>query len=106
VIIDTDSALKRVGGNRKLLTTLLKRFTSETFLEQLKSEVAAKDYATAAKTAHGIKGVAANLSLTGLYSAVVTLEQQLKNGLCEEKAFADTEQAYSTTISEINQMVP
>jgi len=104
-IIDIESALKRVGGNRKLLDNLLKKFTNEPFLDHLKNEIAAKDYATAAKTAHSIKGVAANLSLTSLHSIIVVLEQQLKNGSCEEVTFADTQESYMATISAINEAI-
>ena len=101
--IDVEAALGRLGGNRKLLDTLLKKFANETYFDQLKNEITAKDYATAAKTAHTIKGVASNLSMTGLYNLIVVLEQQLKSGACEEGTFKETETVYLETIAAINQ---
>ena len=101
--IDVESALGRLAGNRKLLDTLLKKFANESFLEQLNNEVAAKDFAAAAKTAHTIKGVASNLSMTGLHGLIVELEQQLKNNSCDEGTFNSTVTVYTETVAAINQ---
>ena len=102
-LLDADAALGRLGGNRKLLDTLLKKFARETYLDQLKNEIAAQDFGAAAKTAHTIKGVSSNLSMTGLYNLIVVLEQQLKNDGYEEETLKDTEAVYTETLSAINQ---
>jgi len=104
--IDFESALKRVGGNRRLLETLMKKFANDSYFEQLKREIAAKDFAAAAKTAHGIKGVTANLSLNELCSVVTQLEQQLKNGIYEEKTLIEAEKTYQAVVLAINQSLP
>jgi len=101
--IDIEAALGRLGGNRKLLDTLLKKFANETYLDRMKNEIAAQDFDAAAKTAHIIKGVASNLSMTSLHSLIVDLEQQLKKNNYEEGTLVNTETVYTETVSAINQ---
>ena len=100
--VDVEAALSRLGGNRKLLNTLLKKFANESYLDQMKNEIADQNFDAAAKTAHLIKGVTSNLSITGLYNHIVLLEQQLKNNSCEEGTLKDTENLYVEAVSAIN----
>ena len=101
--VDIEAALGRLAGNRKLLDSLLNKFASGPSFDNLKNEIAAKDYAAAASTAHAIKGMAGNLSMTGLYALIVELEQQLKNNSCDEETYNKTITVYEETLAAINQ---
>ena len=81
--IDVESCLKRVAGNQAILIRLLKSFLDNGTVEQLMTQISRGDIDGAAMTAHGIKGISGNLSLTGLYNNVVELESQLKQGKAE-----------------------
>ncbi|MDR1377481.1 MAG: Hpt domain-containing protein [Synergistaceae bacterium] len=79
--MDTEKALERIRGNKKLLKTLLTHFmNTQDQVAQLKREVKVNDKDGAAKSAHAIKGVAANLSMTALYDQSVSFEALLKSG--------------------------
>jgi HPt (histidine-containing phosphotransfer) domain-containing protein len=78
--IEAASALGRVRDNRKLYKTLLLSFLRDPGVEPLVQAVRAGEIEEAAGLAHKLKGVAANLSLTALYRAVVNIEARLKAG--------------------------
>lgn len=82
--IDMQDALARVCGNKTIYKMLLGKVEKSMVINQLCNEVAAGDFATAASTAHSIKGVAANLSLKAAYEKIVELEAHLKQGFVED----------------------
>jgi HPt (histidine-containing phosphotransfer) domain-containing protein len=105
--IDLGSGLKRVAGSQAVFLKLLKSFLSGGQTEKLKEQIRDGNIAEAAATAHGIKGVAGNLSLTKLYEAMTRFEAGLKRGEVEdalrEEAFdvAARTEAYIRTLVEI-----
>jgi|GEM_PF-3303421 len=81
--LDVEDVLKRVGGNRVILTTLLKKFMNGSEEETLKAALAnysADTFADAKAAAHTIKGLAANLSMPALRDAAFNLEMAVKEG--------------------------
>jgi HPt (histidine-containing phosphotransfer) domain-containing protein len=78
VYINFDEGIKRVMNNAKLYVKLLAKFKTETTLDELLSLLAAEDYEKAQVAVHTIKGVSANLSLTGLFKETLELETQIK----------------------------
>jgi HPt (histidine-containing phosphotransfer) domain-containing protein len=81
--INIDSGLKRVAGSAKIYVKILNSFLATEELNKLTANLAAGDIEAAASTAHGIKGMSGNLSLTKLYDETVSLESSLKKGVYE-----------------------
>ncbi len=77
VIWDQADALKRVMGKQKILKTLVNSFINDLpmYIEQLALNLQQQDSPAAAKSAHAIKGVAANLSAIALADAASRLER-------------------------------
>lgn len=80
--VDIQSALGRVGGNKKLLLKLLKRFieTQSNVLERIEIALDGNDMQSAIREAHTIKGVSGNIGATFLYQCAENLEMTLRNG--------------------------
>jgi HPt (histidine-containing phosphotransfer) domain-containing protein len=89
--IDIDSGLRRVAGSARIYVKILNSFLAAEELDKLTANLAAGDIEAATATAHGIKGMSGNLSLTKLYNETVTFEGRLKQGVYEpaEKAVFD-----------------
>jgi HPt (histidine-containing phosphotransfer) domain-containing protein len=88
--VDIESGLKRVAGSAKIYVKILNSFLSSEEFDKLTANLTAGDIETAAMTAHGIKGMSGNLSLTKLYTETVALESNLKKGVhepAEKEAF-------------------
>ncbi|MDR1573126.1 MAG: Hpt domain-containing protein [Clostridiales Family XIII bacterium] len=81
--IDIDSGLRRVAGSAKIYVKILNSFLATEELDKLTGNLAAGDIEAAAATAHGIKGMSGNLSLTKLYNETVSFESKLKQGVYE-----------------------
>ncbi len=84
--IDIDSALKRLGGNRKLFKKLLKEFDQDyqNVATDIRAALVQKDLETALRLSHTLKGVAGNLSAYQLQDAVCQLENALMQARCDE----------------------
>ena len=78
--IDREDGLKRLGGNTPLYKRLIQSFIASNNLVELEELMRAGDAEGAAKSAHALKGVTANLSLTRLNELTVALEKELKGG--------------------------
>ena len=78
--MDTESALKRVGGNTNLYKKLLTLFLAESHINDLCNAVENGSLEEAAQLAHTVKGVCANLSLTKLRTVSADIEAKLKGG--------------------------
>ena len=88
--IDLDEALGRLRGNMKIYKTLLQSYAKTDYLAQMNDGIASGDTMEAAKIAHSIKGVAANLAFRPLRESVAELEAQLKNGAYDEATLEKT----------------
>jgi two-component system sensor histidine kinase/response regulator len=77
--LDAAEGLLRVAGNRKLYLKLLRQFSVQQAEApaQIASQLKAGDRATAERTAHTVKGVAANLGARAVQSAAGELEKAL-----------------------------
>ena len=80
--IESESALIRLNGNRKLLLNLLKTFVSSYsgVILEITEAVAADDLQTSERIAHSLKGVAGSISATGVQQAAKDLELIFKEG--------------------------
>jgi HPt (histidine-containing phosphotransfer) domain-containing protein len=84
--VDVNSGVRRVAGNQVIYARLLKAFLGGAELGKLREQTDRGDVEAAAMTAHGLKGIAGNLSLTKLYETAASFEGQLKQGVCEPGA--------------------
>lgn len=101
--VDSSDAIKRVGGNRGLYIKLLNQFVGGGYADALVSSLDAGDLETAARDAHSLKGVCANLSLRKLNACALELEQKLK-GNEEYQASLDTlKEVYGSTLQQIEE---
>jgi signal transduction histidine kinase/CheY-like chemotaxis protein len=80
--IDTKSALKRMGGNRRLYESLLRKFAEQQAgaVAEIRAALKAGDASTAERGAHTLKGVAGNLGATALAEAAAKAETAVKRG--------------------------
>jgi len=79
-LLDVQDAMKRLGNNKSLFAMLLKKFSGDTMLEDLKNKLADGDADGAQAQAHAIKGLAANLSLEDLRGKAEYIESALRDG--------------------------
>ena len=79
--LDSAAGLLRVAGNRALYLKLLRQFSVQQAgaPAEIADQLEAGDLATAERTAHTVKGVAANLGVTLVQSAAGELEQAIHN---------------------------
>jgi signal transduction histidine kinase/DNA-binding response OmpR family regulator len=106
--IDTETALRRVAGNTGLYHKLLRQFADgqRDAAKQIADLLAAGDLATAERTAHSVKGVAANVGAQPLADAASALEKALRAG---EEAAALLERfrnMMAVTVEEIGRIAP
>ncbi|MGC1634319.1 MAG: response regulator, partial [Candidatus Acidiferrales bacterium] len=78
--VDTQSALRRTGGNPKRYEMLLRKFAESANVEEIRGGYASGDTATAARAAHSMKGAASNLGATAVANAAAEVETAIKAG--------------------------
>ena len=79
--VNAEEGVGRLKGNKVIYKTLLKSYQKNTYWEQLKNDIESGDLVAAERTAHTIKGMAGNLSLTELFNIATVLDEQLKGGV-------------------------
>lgn len=91
--IDTATALKRTGGNRKRYESLLSRFAESQAgaVRDIRNSLAVNDSPTAERIAHSLKGAAGNLGATSLAEAAARAEVEIHS-----------KQSVSTTVDELS----
>ena len=100
--IDVEDGLKRIRNNKKLYTMIMNSFLADTHLGELQQQIENGDSENAAKTAHLIKGLVGNLSLTAAYDMCVSIEAQLKSGGDASAALVEMLEVFDSTIEDIN----
>jgi HPt (histidine-containing phosphotransfer) domain-containing protein len=103
--INVEDALRRIGGNMDLYKRLLGRFIAGNNIEELETALQHNDMEASSRLAHTLKGVSANLSLSGIRSASIDLEQAIKDGVDYSSLFENLKQVYNTTVELITEMI-
>ena len=75
-----DDAMSRLNNNKKLYMTLLKKFDGNAMLADLLGKIKSGDISAAEASAHTLKGLAANLSLSDLRANAEEINIRLKAG--------------------------
>jgi HPt (histidine-containing phosphotransfer) domain-containing protein len=105
VYVNFEEGLKRVMNNTKLYVRLLAKFKADTKLDELSAQLEAGDYEKAQITAHTVKGVAANLSLTELFERIRDLESQIKEKAVQPEALATVKTVFDETLKKLDEVV-
>ncbi len=75
---NVDEGLARCMGNEQLYLRLVNVALNDSTFEKLNEAMDSGDLKTAFESAHALKGVLGNLSLTPLYDAVAELTEDLR----------------------------
>jgi len=103
--VDINDALNRIGGNMALYKKLLGRFVEGNHFETLSAAALSGDMDEAARLAHTLKGVSANLSLVSIRSITTSMEHSFKEGSDFTTQLAALEQAYNTTMEIVSEII-
>jgi two-component system sensor histidine kinase/response regulator len=106
--IDTATALKRTGGNRKRYESLLQRFAdsqSHAF-DDIRAALAAKDFPTAQRFAHSLKGASANLGANALAEVAAAAEAAIDSNQSITPALESLSRSLDKTIAAIRTALP
>ena len=95
--INLKEGLARVRDNKKLFRRMLGLFLASEEFAGFEEYLAQKDFAKAADSAHAIKGMTGNLSLTRLFTISAQMMEDLRHGIYSEEAEAAYKEAYSQT---------
>jgi signal transduction histidine kinase/DNA-binding response OmpR family regulator/HPt (histidine-containing phosphotransfer) domain-containing protein len=106
--IDTQAALKRTGGNRQRYVSLLRRFADSQggAVGEIRAALKAQDSATAQRTAHSLKGVAANLGVNAVASAAGSAELAIKTQSEVEPPLSELERTLFAVVAAIQGILP
>ncbi|GHT59601.1 hypothetical protein FACS1894109_15830 [Spirochaetia bacterium] len=105
VYVNADEGIKRVVNNTRLYITLLKKFKVDTNFWDLADSLGAGELEKAQGTAHTLKGIAANLSLSELFEKVRDLEAQIKEKAVPPGVLDGVKSAYDETIKKIDEVI-
>jgi two-component system, sensor histidine kinase and response regulator len=106
--IDTQSALKRTGGNRQRYESLLRRFADSQVgaVGEIRVALRAQDSDTAERIAHSLKGTAANLGANALARAAASGELAIKTQSNVEHTLVEMEQTLFAIVTTIQKACP
>ena len=102
--LDVTDGLNRLGGNRTLYKRLLQSFMEKNNMSELRENMQTCNAAAAAKSAHALKGVTANLSIARLNKLIVSLEQELKMDNIPLEYLELLDEAFEGAAAEISQL--
>jgi signal transduction histidine kinase/DNA-binding response OmpR family regulator/HPt (histidine-containing phosphotransfer) domain-containing protein len=106
--IDTATALKRTGGNRKRYESLLQRFADSQshVLDDIRAALAAKDSPTAQRFAHSLKGASANLGANSLAEVAAAAEAAIDSNQSVGPTLDSLSRSLDLTIASIRAALP
>jgi signal transduction histidine kinase/CheY-like chemotaxis protein/HPt (histidine-containing phosphotransfer) domain-containing protein len=106
--VDTRTALKRTGGNRKRYESLLQRFANSqsSAVDDIRTAVAARDMSTATRLAHSLKGTSANLGADALAELAAKAEIALATNHGVEEALVALRPSLDSVCSAIRVVLP
>ena len=105
VYINEEEGRKRVMNNGKLYAKLLTKFKADTNLKDLENFAAAQDWEKAQASAHTIKGIAANLSLTELFNQSLDAETQIKGKSIKPESLENLKTCFGKTLVEAEKVI-
>jgi len=103
--IDIDEGLSRIGGNKKLFSTMLKNFIDGVAFADLKKSVTENNLSAIQRDYGMLKSVTATLSLTKLQKSLILVENQLISQNSQEKALSTIEELLLETNHKIAELL-
>jgi HPt (histidine-containing phosphotransfer) domain-containing protein len=103
IYINSEEGLKRVMNNGKLYARLLEKFRTDVNFTELEAHLSAGNLEKARVSAHTLKGLAANLSLTELFERTRDLESRIKEGAVPDLDAARS--AYRETLNKLDEVI-
>jgi two-component system sensor histidine kinase/response regulator len=106
--IDTSTALKRTGENRKRYESLLSRFADSQAgaVGEIRAALAVNDSPTAERIAHSLKGAAANLGAMTLADTAARAEAAIDSKLSISTTLEELARTLDSAISSIRGALP
>ena len=104
-LIDLDDGLGRVRGNKKLFVRMLGLFMDSTEFAALEEALGQGDIAKIEHSAHTIKGIAGNLSLTALFNVSTELMQQARNGATQQATIDEYRATLEATKGRVTEVI-
>lgn len=80
---DYSTVLNRMGGSERMVDKFVRKFPNDTAATQLFESFEAKDYETAFRMAHTLKGVCMNLGFEKLQKSSSELTEALRNQVAD-----------------------
>ncbi|MCM1023311.1 MAG: Hpt domain-containing protein [Prevotella sp.] len=77
--VEVDRTISRFMDNSEIYVTFLKRFPDEDRISPIKEAISEKDFEKLSQSAHKLKGVTANLGMTGLSETAHSIELKAKS---------------------------
>ena len=78
--VDVKDGLNRLMKKKNIYKTVMKSFTANTHIDELSDQMSAGQFEDAQRSAHTIKGLAANLSLPKAYTQSAAMDARFKAG--------------------------
>ena len=103
--INAEEGKKRVMNNAKLYAKLLTKFKADTNLEDLSAFAEAEEWDKARISAHTLKGIAANLSLTELFNQSLDIEAQIKNKAVKTESLEKIRTCFAETMVQVDKVI-
>ena len=103
--VDVENGLSRVRGNKSLYKRMLSMFLDSGEFASLEEHLSNNDYEAAGNSAHAIKGITGNLSLTALFEVSTALMGELRNGAPSPETVQLYETALEKTKIAVNETI-
>lgn len=98
--MDVKDTMSRFMGDEELFALCFKQFSQDKGFSELDEALKAKDFDAAFRAAHSLKGVAGNLGLKNLFSAISELVETLRS----KNYTADLDGMYSEIMKRANEL--
>ncbi len=105
VYVDLNGGLDRLRGNKAIYKKMLGLFMSNAEFENLKTAIAAGDWARGSDAAHAIKGMTGNLSMPELFEVSTLLMNQMRQGAPDTQCVERYNIAYEQTRAEVQKLI-
>jgi len=105
VYVNDEEGIKRVMNNGKLYAKLLTKFKTDTNIIDLEAFAGSQDWDKAQASAHTIKGIAANLSLTELFNQSLEVETQIKEKSLKPESLESLKVCFSETLLAVDKVI-
>jgi len=103
--INVKEGLSRVRDNKKLYKRMLGMFLDNGEFTALEEYLAQKDFEKAADSAHAIKGMTGNLSLTAVFDMSTQMMTDLRHGITSDESEAAFREAYAKTRAYVEEVI-